>query len=438
MHELWSEFVRLFASSEFYVSLPFWGAVTIAVLLYRFTARLGGFRDCLLLACSACLLLTLPRFNLTTLGLLFGVCGVTYAIARLLLNSAHLTTPRARQFSVAIGISLNVVVLAFFKYRFFHDFILNRSAAGFRGSDFVFLIGISYTAFRAMHFLIEAYRRSVQNPSFLNFLNYMLFFPSFISGPIHRYNHFCENSAAARACSFRADALPGIQRIVLGFFKKTVLAVLVSPYTLKNLGVPLQEMPIWLILIGLYAFALFLYFDFSGYTDLAVGTARLMGFVLPENFNRPFLKPNIQQLWANFHMSLTSWLTDYIYWPLSKKLRSIDYFRKNPILLSNCAIIVTFLVCGIWHGDTMIFVLWGLYHGLGLSVLNIYQKWKRKMRNPVMRRYFTSKPSYAVGVIGTFTFYSIGLICFILSTAEMKLLVSQLASDLVVAFATLI
>jgi alginate O-acetyltransferase complex protein AlgI len=437
MHELWSEFVRRFASSEFYVSLPFWAAVAVVVLLYRLSQRLGVFRDWLLLTCSVCLLLTLPRFNLTTLGMLFVVCGITYAIARLLLDPVRLTAVKPRQVLAATGISLNVAVLAFFKYRFFHDFVLNRSAAGFKASDFVFLIGISYTAFRAMHFVIESYRRSVQNPSLLSFLNYMLFFPSFISGPIHRYNHFCDNSPAGRAASVRADFVPGIQRIVLGLFKKTVLAVIVSPYTLKGLGIPLQEMPVSLMLLGLYAFALFLYFDFSGYTDLAIGTARLMGFILPENFNRPFLKPNIQQLWANFHMSLTSWLTDYIYWPLSKKLRTVDYFRKNPILLSNCAIIVTFLVCGIWHGDTMIFVVWGLYHGIGLSVLNIYQKWKRKMRNPGMRKYFTSKLSYAIGVVGTFTFYSVGLITFIITTDEMKLLVSRFVSDLAVAFAAL-
>jgi alginate O-acetyltransferase complex protein AlgI len=438
MHKSWSEFLRLFASSEFYVSLPFWGAVAIAVVLYRTTARMGGFRDGLLLASSVCLLLTLPRFDLTMLGVLLAVCGVTYGIATLLLNSSRFTQPKSREFLTAIGISLNVFVLAFFKYRFFQDFVLNRSTSGLRGSDFVFLIGISYTAFRAMHFVIEAHKRSIQNPTFLSFLNYMLFFPSFISGPIHRYNHFCDNSAAVRNSSFPSDLKAGLLRVVRGLFKKTVLTVLIFPFTLKNMRVPIQEMSFLQITLGLYAFAFYLYFDFSGYTDLAIGTGRLMGFVLPENFNRPFLKPNIQQLWANFHISLTSWLTDYVYWPLSKKLRSFDYFRKNPILLSNCAIIVTFVICGIWHGDTAIFLLWGLYHGIGLSVLNIYQKWKRKMRSPLMRKYFTSKLSYAVGVIGTFTFYSVGLIAFILSTAEMKLLVSRFASDLVMVFATLI
>ena len=154
MHKSWSEFLRLFASSEFYVSLPFWGAVAIAVVLYRTTARMGGFRDGLLLACSVCLLLTLPRFDLTMLGVLLAVCGVTYGIATLLLNSSRFTQPKSREFLTAIGISLNVFVLAFFKYRFFQDFVLNRSTSGLRGSDFVFLIGISYTAFRAMHFVI--------------------------------------------------------------------------------------------------------------------------------------------------------------------------------------------------------------------------------------------------------------------------------------------
>jgi alginate O-acetyltransferase complex protein AlgI len=437
MEQFFSGILRQFASNEFYVSLPFWGAVAAVVLLYRLTPRVGAVKDWLLLLSSTCLLLTLPRFNLRMLTILFVVCAVTYLIAKALLKSASSPAARPRQWLAALGIVINVLVLAFFKYRFFQDLILHRQSVGIRGTDFIFLIGISYTSFKAMHFVIEAYKNGIQDPTFLSFLNYMLFFPSFISGPINRYNHFRENSAAARNSSFRSDWVPGIQRIVLGLFKKIVLAVLVFPYTLKNLGVPLGQMSLPLMLVGLYAFALFLYFDFSGYTDLAIGTARLMGFVLPENFNRPFLKPNIQQLWANFHISLTSWLTDYVYWPLSKKLRAFDYFRKHPILLSNCAIIVTFVICGIWHGDTAIFLLWGLYQGIGLSTVNIYQKWKRKVRHPVVRKYFTSKLSYSLGVVGTFTFYSVGLLTFILTTSEMKLLLARFGCKTAVALAGL-
>ena len=180
------------------------------------------------------------------------------------------------------------------------------------------------------------------------------------------------------------------------------------------------------IMTGLYAYAFYFYFDFSGYTDIAIGSARIMGIGLPENFNYPFLKRNIQQLWASWHMSLTGWLTDYIYWPLVKKLRKVGLVKKRPIFISNISIIITFIICGMWHGETMNFVIWGLYHGIGLSVLNVYQKRKRKVRNIYVRKYFNSKYSTIVGVIATFNFFAVGLIFFALSLDEIKLIAAEL------------
>ena len=135
-------------------------------------------------------------------------------------------------------------------------------------------------------------------------------------------------------------------------------------------------------MLGLYAYAFYFYFDFAGYSDLAIGCARLTGIELPENFNNPFLKRNIRELWANWHMSLTTWLVDYIYWPLVRKFRGLEYFRRHPVLLSNLGMIITFIACGMWHGDTTHFILWGAYHGLGIAALTIYQREKRKVRSP--------------------------------------------------------
>jgi len=137
-----------------------------------------------------------------------------------------------------------------------------------------------------------------------------------------------------------------------------------------------------------------------------------MGIELPENFNNPFMKKNIQQLWASWHMSLTRWLTDYIYWPLSRKLRNVDYLRKHPVFLSNISIIVTFIICGMWHGETFNFAVWGFYHGIGLATLNIYQKQKRKIKNGFLRSYFTSRYSQLAGVLCTFHFFVFGLLLF--------------------------
>ena len=308
MQEFISEIGRRLPTSEFYVSLPFWGYFAAAVLAYRLIPPQWGLKSWLLLASSVCMLLTLPRFNLTTLGILTGVCLVSYGCATLLVGADEAKHPDRRKVIAAAGIIINILVLAFFKYSLIQDAILNRRSV--TGSTFIFLIGISYTAFRAMHFIIEAYKNEIKSPTLLTFLNYMLFFPAFISGPIHRYNPFATDSGKPREVPFRSDLAAGMERVTHGLFKKIVLTVIIFPFTLKNMGIPLQEMSFWQIALGLYAFALYLYFDFSGYTDMAIGAGRIMGFTLPENFNRPFLKENIQQLWANFHMSLTSWLTE--------------------------------------------------------------------------------------------------------------------------------
>jgi alginate O-acetyltransferase complex protein AlgI len=418
-----SEIARRFLSNDFFVSAPFWGAFAVVVLLYRSTPRTSGVKEWVLLAGSVSMLLTLPRFTLLTLAVFLGICATTYGCAKLLLREDGLLQPGRRRTVAAFGIGINLLVLIFYKYGFIQQSILKSLSLS--GAHLVFLIGISYFSFRAMHFVIEAYRKEIKNPALLTFLNYMFFFPAFISGPIHRYNHYCANSAVARAAPFGRDLAAGLQRIVHGLFKKTVLTVVLFPHTLTNMGIPLQEMAGWQVITGLYAFALYLYFDFSGYTDLAIGGARIMGFVLPENFNRPFFKQNIQQLWANYHMSLTGWLTDYIYWPMVRKLRDRDFFKRHPVFLSNFAIVITFVACGIWHGNTWSFLFWGLYHGLGLSTVNMHQKWKRKVRNPWLRKYFSSSLSYAFGVVLTFSFYSAGLTLFFLNGSEIKLLLRR-------------
>jgi alginate O-acetyltransferase complex protein AlgI len=423
MTRLVADLARAFLAGDFFVSLPFWASFSAIVLLYRSVSSTARRKEWLLLSCSVSMLLTLPGFGFSRLAVVFGVCVTTYGCAKILLLPAWDSCLRQRRVLAASGLLLNVLVLAFFKYAYVQKAVLRSIAMA--GADTLVLIGVSYSSFRAMHFLIEAYRKEIRNADLLTFLNYMLFFPAFISGPIHRYNHYCTNTAAARHAPFRCDLAAGLPRIIRGLFKKIVLAAILFPFTVKNSGVPVEEMTGVQIMLGLYAFALYLYCDFSGYTDLAIGSARIMGFVLPENFNRPFLKQNIRQLWANFHMSLTGWLTDYIYWPIVRQLRNADFFKAHPVLLSNIAIVITFLICGMWHGSTSMFLLWGLYNGVGLSTVNVYQQWKRKVSNRTLRNYFNSSLSYSVGVVLTFNFYSAGLVLFVLQSRDVKLLVAR-------------
>jgi alginate O-acetyltransferase complex protein AlgI len=415
-----AEIAQRFFASDFFVSLPFWGAFAVVVVCYRLVPRSTILKEWLLLLCSLSMLLTLPRLDLRMLAILLGICVFTYGCARLLAKDEGLRNPRARRAVAASGVVINVSVLAFFKYSFVQHAILRSVSAA--ATDVIFLIGISYTAFRGIHFIIEAYKNEIKPSGLLTFLNYMLFFPAFISGPIHRYGHYCANSAQARNAPFGSDLAAGLERVVHGLFKKTVLAAILFPYTLQNVGAPIEAMTFWQIMVGLYALALYFYFDFSGYSDLAIGSARIMGFVLPENFDYPFLKRNIQQFWANWHMSLTTWLTDYVYWPVVRRMRKDGFLRRHPIVLSNIAILVAFLICGIWHGETLNFALWGLYQGLGIACVNTYQQWKRKVRNPFARRYFASTWSYALGVIATFNFFALGEAFIVLNVADLRAL----------------
>jgi D-alanyl-lipoteichoic acid acyltransferase DltB (MBOAT superfamily) len=200
----------------------------------------------------------------------------------------------------------------------------------------------------------------------------------------------------------------------------------VFPYVLPDQVDALSKVTPAGAALGLYAYAVYFFLDFSAYTDLAIGGARLVGVSLPENFNKPFLQKNIRDLWSSWHMSLTSWLVDYVYWPVVRRLRELEYFRTRPVLLSVVGMNVTFIACGIWHGEAPHFVLWGLFHGLGISVVNVYQRQKKKIRNAAVQRYFQSSLSRWIGAFGTFNFFAAGLALFVLDTQKLERLVAAI------------
>lgn len=424
--ELFSQIARWLPPADFYSSAPFWGYFLVIVIAIRIMPARGVARDFLLLGANVLMLLALPRFSGTALLIYSGLAIFTYGIGCVLSGDSFAKDARVRKALAVCGVLAVLFVLGIFKYRFLQALIVKDNSVSGRGvANFIFLIGISYSSFKAIHFIVESYKKDIKDLRFLNFLNYLLFFPSFVSGPINRYNDFCENSVQAKEARLRDDLFPGLERIIHGLFKKFVLTVILFPHTLVHMKIPMAELASWEILLGLYAYALYFYFDFSGYTDLAIGSARLLGFKLPENFNLPFLKKNIQQLWANWHISLTSWLTDYVYWPLVRKLRSNELLRKYPLVISNAAIIITFFLCGAWHGESVNFILWGLYHGIGIALVNVYQKWKRQVRHPAALQYFGSRLSYWIGVVLTFNFFSLGLL-FLFDAQEVATVLKRL------------
>lgn len=412
---------------NFFYSLPFWIALISIVIIVRLLVRDALLRMFILVVSSILMISAIPSFTLESLAALLILAIYSYSIGYIL-NSRDKETQRSlRTILGFLGISGILGFLAFFKYGFIQALFIDPNSFEVHPGTRVFvMIGVSYFSFKMIHFLIESYRKKIEHLSLMNYFSYVLFFPSFISGPINRYNHFVGQFGPVISNSFRSDFIFGAERIINGLFKKFVLAQIIHHYVLKNQVQALTGISPGECLIGLYAYAFYFYFDFSGYSDLAIGSARLLGFRLPENFNNPFFKRNIRELWTNWHMSLTSWLVDYIYWPIVRKARVVNIFRKRPVLLSNLGMIITFIACGMWHGETANFFLWGVYHGLGLSILTIYQRQKRRVTSPAIRKYFQSKASLAIGTFMTFNFFAIGLAFFVLDLKNLSVLLKNL------------
>jgi alginate O-acetyltransferase complex protein AlgI len=409
---------------EFFDSAQYWIALAACVAVVRSVGPRPRARAAVLLAASAPMLLAIPRFGPRDLLLVAAVSLVTFAagiaLSRPPRSEGELPSAGGRRWISAAAIATIVAFLAFFKYRFLQDLLRMRAEAGPpQASQYLSLLGISYFSFRALHVVIETYRRKIRRLDPLAFFAYMIFFPAFVSGPIARYPQFTSELAATRR-PWKQEFARGGRRIVDGLFKKVVLVTLVFPHVLPSQPAALAGLTPGGALLGLWAHSLYFYFDFSGYSDLAIGSARLMGIELPENFDRPLLQKNIRDLWASWHMSLTSWLVDYVYWPVVRLLRNLDFFRPRPILLSAIGMNVTFVACGMWHGEALHFVAWGVYHGVGISAVTVYQRRKRSIRHPALQRYFDSRLSRWIGAAVTFNFFALGLALFVLDSGQLR------------------
>ena len=413
----------------FYSSVPFWiSAVLVALLSYLFRYSITG-RKVFLGLSSVLMLLAIPGFGLPALAAVLLLSLLTFALGNFLSRGAAGCPDSRRKIAAGVGISTVIVFLAFFKYRFVQGLFMSAWGTEMPApTDLIRMIGVSYFSFRMIHFLVESYRKKIQSLDLVAYIDYIIFFPAFISGPINRYDRFVAQVLSPAKSTIGSDLRAGGERIVHGLFKKFVLAQVLYPYILSTQSNILSGLSGFEVVLGLYAYAFYFYFDFAGYTDLAIGCARLIGIELPENFNSPFLKRNIRELWTNWHMSLTGWLVDYIYWPIVRKLRSLDCFRRHPVLLSNLGMIITFIACGMWHGEAANFLLWGAYHGIGIALLTIYQREKRKTRFAFLQKYFRSKTSAVFGILLTFNFFAFGLSLFVLDIEKLRTLAAAVWS----------
>ncbi|MDX2160046.1 MAG: MBOAT family O-acyltransferase [bacterium] len=272
-------------------------------------------------------------------------------------------------------------------------------------------LGFSYAAFRLIHTLRDRQMGLLPALTLREYVTYVIFFPAYTSGPIDRAENFTPQlRAVAGLNGLDVQRLSiGTTRILIGLFKKFAIADTLALISLNTVNVDQagSSLALWGML---YAYAFRLFFDFSGYTDIAVGIGILFGITLPENFDRPYTKPNITSFWQSWHATLSAWARAYIYSPLSRRFLKQKKLSNDAIVLV-CSV-ATMVVIGLWHGITLPFLMWGLWHGVGLAV---HKYWSDRTRT--WYRGLKDKPGQArlwriAGVLLTFHFVLLGWVWF--------------------------
>jgi alginate O-acetyltransferase complex protein AlgI len=315
------------------------------------------------------------------------------------LGLERLKNPTARRSLLAGSITINLGLLAYFKYANF--FLSSAAHAGswWAGTkldpitlNLVLPLGISFYTFETISYVVDVYRRKVRaerDP--LNYALFILFFPHLIAGPIVRPGDFLPQTRRTKRWSWPRMYL-GLRLFLLGMFKKAVLADHLAAYVDPVFASPgsFGFAETWLAVLG---YALQIYGDFSGYSDMAIGIAHAFGFKLHPNFNMPYLSADISEFWRRWHISLSSWLRDYLYIPLGGS-RGGEFATYRNLL-------ITMVLGGLWHGASWTFLAWGLMHGILLAAHRALSK--AKLLDWVPR---------ALGVVTTFLCVAIGWVFF--------------------------
>jgi len=276
-------------------------------------------------------------------------------------------------------------------------------------------LGFSYIAFRLIHALRERALGKLPVMSLREFMTYVVFFPAIIAGPIDRVERFLKDLRAPFIFNM-SDLVEGGRRLLIGVFKKFVIADALAIIALND-ALAVQTQPGLWAWVLLYAYAFRIFFDFSGYTDMAIGLGRLFGIKLPENFNRPYLKPNLTQFWNSWHMTLAQWFRTYYFNPLTRALRMRNIAPPLIIFVTQTT---TMLLIGLWHGLTWNFALWGVWHALGLFMHSRWSEFARA-RFGAQDASKLQWVTHLGGVVLTFHFVAFGWVWFALSNVETSL-----------------
>jgi len=347
-----------------FASIPFIILLSLVILAFVLIQGRTG-RKYVLLAAS---LIFYVFFDWRCLILVATYSAIVYFLSiRLLAESQK----EARKKWLVTGIIISLLFLGFFKYYNFFIDSFNTSFAVFgwrlQTLNIIVPLGISFITFEGLSYLIDMHRGAAKPAgSWLDFALFMGFFPRVVSGPIVRAAQFLPQMQTGIVLN-RQNMLDGFQKILTGCLKKLVVADSLAMMTNILFTSPsvFSSQTVW---ISVLAYSIEIYFDFSGYTDIAVGIAKILGITLPENFNLPYTSQSVTEFWRRWHMTLSAWFRDYVFYPLERNRSR----KALPAVFQHLNTMAVFLLTGLWHGASWNFVLWGGLYGLYLVIERIF------------------------------------------------------------------
>ena len=320
-------------------------------------------------------------------------------VAALVLGVHLLSKPRSAWMAVA-GVA---AFLAYVKFGVVGFGVTAMGITGGSGAAALIPLGVSFLAFELMHFAIERRRGRLGDASLIDLAAFAFFFPCRVAGPIKRFGDF--TAAVARAEASLDDVYAGVLRILMGLVKKVVIADVLA-LTVAEVGYAATPAHVWKIVL---AYSLQIFFDFSAYSDIAIGVSRVLGVTVPENFRWPYLSPNIQEFWSRWHITLSWWVRDYVFLPMGHAMFR-SRLRGDPLVIAATSYLVSFLIFGAWPGLMVNYLVWGAYHGV---LLTGYQVARVRMPQALTTsRLYRSPVASTAGAAITFAFVSVGWVPF--------------------------
>lgn len=375
----------------------------VVLVVFFQLARLGHARAAGFLALAS--LFFYGYWSPVYVGLLAGSIACNYVFGSWIAKSAARGI-FSRQRLLFLAVSANLLLLAYYKYaNFFLSSVNSMAGSHLSLREIILPLGISFFTFTQITFLVDTYQGKVKEYSFIHYALFVTYFPHLIAGPILHHKEMMPQFAKATTYRFSYENMAvGCTIFFIGLFKKVVLADGVSAYVETVFGAPAQGLQLSFIeaWVGAISYALQLYFDFSGYSDMAIGLSRMFGVILPLNFSSPYKAVNIIEFWRCWHMTLSRFLRDYVYIPLGGNRMGASRRYTN--------LMVTMVLGGLWHGAGWTFVVWGALHGVYLAINHAWHALRRKVGQDPQRP--LSTPAHICATFLTFVSVTVAWVFF--------------------------